>query len=849
MITEIRKLKIVLNSFLKIFFIFSFINISGVTAQTDVLIGIKEPNTDVYRVLVVKAKSMKNAKTIAERLHKITNKPVYINSVDGDFIIQVGGISDIDEANSIIKLLESKGIKNLSIVEGSEFKKEDKYSKSGERKKIYVKKINSSVKIDGVLDESEWKESMPSEGFIQQEPIDGAPSTEKTVVRVIRDDMNIYFGITCYDSEPDKIIANEMRRDAQLFSNDNVEIFIDTFNDKKNCYYFRTNPTGARYDAMITDEGKNVNYDWNTIWRSSSKISDIGWTAEIAIPIYAIRFKENMESWGINFGREIKRKNERTFWSYIPRSLGMSGKFRVSLCGEIVGLKELSKGKDFEIIPYVNGEQTREYTPIKNDSEFDGGIDVLYRITGNLRADLSYNTDFAQVEEDQEIVNVTRENILYPEKRDFFLENAGLFQFGDVVLSERESGGEGSDRITTSSLSQQSGYLLYHSRRIGIKENEEMNEEIPLFGGTKLAGKIGKNSIGLMNMQTKEKQLSNDITEPSTNYSVFRVKHDLLRNSNIGMLFLNKQSSSEKYNRALGIDANFPFTTNFTMGGSFAKSFTPFINQKDYAGTAFMDFKTDVFSWNIKYLNLEDNFNPEMGFVQRDKIRSTNTSATLRKWINKYGIRNIRFYTSFKYITDNENVLETKHLSENFYTTFSTGDFIGFGVNQDSDFLKEVDYIEYVIIPIGGYKYDNYHIFLNTDHGRLLSGGIRYNFGDYYDGIKRTFSPHFHFKPSKHFSMDTFYDYNHVIIKTGYFFSNVISSRITYMYNPDLYIKAYIQWNDLDRRLSSNILLHFIHNSTNNFYIVYNENRDPEAPHIDLRDRRLMFKFVYHLFL
>jgi len=739
----------------------------------------------------------------------------------------------------------------LSVSAFYGYSAQDKIEVSGqeseidERKIIYVKKVNSSIKIDGILDDSEWEESVPSSGFIQQEPRDKSPASEKTVVRVIRDDDNLYFGITCYDNEPDKIVSNEMRRDASLFNNDNIEILLDTFNDKKNCYYFRTNPAGARYDAMISEEGKNVNYDWNTVWRCSAKKNDTGWTAEIAIPFYAIRFKEDLDSWGVNFGREIKRKNERTFWSYIPRGLGMGGKYRVSLCGKMVGLEGLSKGKNVEIIPYANGGKTTEYAPNKSFSNFDGGIDILYRITGNLRADFSYNTDFAQVEADQEVVNVSRFNLFFPEKRDFFLENAGLFQFGDVVLSERASGGGESRRVSSSSSEHQSGYLLYYSRSIGLKEEEE----IPLYGGTKVAGKIGKNSIGFMSMQTKNKQLSEGKTEPSTNYTSLRIKHDVLRNSSIGMIFLNKQSSYEKYNRAFGIDGNFPLTTSFTMGGSIAKTFTPNVNGKDYAGTFFMDLRTDVFSWNVKYLNLSDNFNPEMGFVRRDSIRSTYTTATLNKWINKYGLRNFRFYTSFNYVTDDENILETKRLSGNLYAYFSSGDYLGFGVYRNYEFLDENDDIRDILIPLGDYKYDTFNFFYNSDHSRVLSGGIRYNFGDYYGGKKRSFSPHYHFRPTPHFNMDVNYDYNHVELPNGYFYSNVLSSRITYMVNPDMYIKTYIQWNDLDNQLSTNILFHYIYNAANNFYIVYNENRNPDTPRIDLKDRVLMVKFVYHLFI
>lgn len=853
MTLRFENVKMVLFMIFRILIILIFTAFLSFANQNEktIIIGKEIPDLDVYRIDIVKAKSLENAKIIGHKLNKLTNKPIYINYSEEKFLVQVGGFISLEEANKIISILQKKGIKNLSVNEKKEYKQKVIMGElGGEKKIIYVKKVNSSIKIDGVLNEPEWKSAIPVGDFIQQEPFDGNPATEKTEAKIIRNGENIYFGIICYDSEPDKIVSNEMRRDAQLFNNDNIEIFIDSFNDKKNCYYFRTNPSSARYDAMITDEGKNINYDWNTIWNCSSRKTDKGWVTEIAIPFHAIRFKEGLDRWGVNFGREIRRKNERTFWSYIPRGLGTFGKYRVSLCGDMIGLKDLTKGENLEIIPYANANRNTYYSPNQISSNLNGGIDVLYRITGNLRADFSYNTDFAQVEADQEIVNVSRFNVFFPEKRDFFLENAGLFQFGDVIFSENPTGRAGS-RITSSGSSEEIGYQLYYSRKIGLKENEEEDEseEIPLYGGTKIAGKIGKSSLGIMSMQTKEKSFENEI-EPTTNYSIMRLKQDLFRNSNIGMMFLNKQNSSEKYNRGFGIDGNFPLTTFFTMGGSVAKTSTPHLKGEDYAGTLFMDLNTDAFSWNLKYLNLGDNFNPEMGFIKREKIRNTYTTATFRKWINKYGIRNIRFFTSFNYITNNDNVLETRRVSGAVYTNLSSGHIFGYGIYRYSEFLDEIDTInDTLLVPIGNYNYDTHSFFLSTDHGRIFSVGIDYKFGDYYGGVKRTFSPHYHFRPSSHLSIDHFYDYNHVVLPTGYFYSNVLSARITYMFNPDFYVKTYIQWNDFDKRLSTNILFHFIQNSTNNFYIVYNENRNPDVPGLGLRDRVLMAKFVYHLFI
>lgn len=747
------------------------------------------------------------------------------------FFLKVFTLSSIVEAGNSSDTLQVKTVS----------------AEPAQQKVIYVAKVNSTIKIDGIFDEPEWKESIPVSDFIQQEPQDNNPASEKTEVRVMRDDGNLYFAITCFDSEPDKIIGNEMKRDSHLDNNDNFEIFLDTFQDKKNCYSFRINPAGAKVDALITEEGKNINESWNTLWQCRTKKHEYGWTVEISIPLYALRFSGSIDNWGVNFGREIRRKNEKTYWSYIPRALMKSGKYRASLFGKMAGLENLSKGKNLDIVPYLKGATTKEYTLKNKSSNADGGFDLSYRITGNFKTDVSYKTDFAQVEADQEVVNVSRYDILFPEKREFFLDNAGLYQFGDMVLYESLSGGSGQRiQVSNSAISNsQSNYLLFYSRNIGLKGDME----IPLYGGTKISGKTGKNTFGFMSMQTMEKAFSSGVNMPSTNYSALRIKHDLLKNSNIGLIVLNKQSSPDVYNRSVGIDGNFPLTPSFTTGGSFAKTLTPNIKGKDYAGTFFMDLKKDFFSWNLKYLYLDDNFNPEMGYIRRNNIRSTYTTVMLQKWINNYGFRNIVLNTDLNYATDNRNVLNSKHLSERAYLQFSSGDRIIFGIDRDNEVLEENDYIKTVLIASGKYSFNTYQVSFSSDHSRKLAGTVEYKIGDYYGGKSRVLSPHYHFKPSSHFHIDTYYDYNHVVLPYGRFYSNVISNRITYMLNPDFYVKAFTQWNDLDKRLSTNILFHYIYNAANNFYLVYNENRDPDLPGRPLRDRVIMIKFSYHFFV
>lgn len=527
------------------------------------------------------------------------------------FLFVSGGFPDDAKCSKPAESSSRAGGENSSTINGNDIN-------------IYVKEINQPVKIDGILDDPAWENAVPyNEYFFQHEPLDRVPSSEKTKLMVLQDKDNIYFGAQCYDSEPEKIWASVKRRDGSFLNGDAFELLIDTFQDKRNQYAFGTNPLDVKVDAIISDEGNHINKNWDCIWYCRTSVNDEGWAIEIKVPFKSIKYKKaETADWGLNITREIKHRGETTYLVPVPRGLGHNGKFKGSLFANIKNVKAPSYKLNLEVQPYAASGRTSIYRPDKFDSEIKGGVDVRYHVTPQLTFDLTYKTDFAQAESEQEIINVTRFNVNLPEKREFFLESAGIFTFG--------SGTSAGGTLVGAGSSGSPDFMLFNSRTIGIREGQR----IPLFGGAKLTGRAGKYSIGIMNIQSERTELENNIVEPSTNYTAVKLKRDIRTNSNIGLMVLNKQSSSDVYSRTVGADAFFAFTPEFIVNGSIAKSFSPEDVSKAWAGDAGLILNKEWLDISLRYTSIDTLFNPEMGFVRRGNIRKTNGSAAFTKWIN-----------------------------------------------------------------------------------------------------------------------------------------------------------------------------------------------------------------------
>src|SRR5438067_4902883 len=354
------------------------------------------------------------------------------------------------------------------------FAKDINYDTARLEKRLRAVKITDKITIDGRLDEPVWADAPQATEFIQKEPDEGESTSERTEIRVLYDSDSIYFGIVANDSEPARVIITELKKDFTVELGDSVQMVLDTFHDERNAYEFIVNAAGAKWDAQIANEGRDVNQSWDGVWYVKTRIGDDGWTAEIAIPFRTLKFaRADPQTWGINFQRTVRRRNEDSLWAPVPRIYTVQ---RVSLAGTLEGLEGIEPGSNIKIKPYVVGSFARNRLLGTRKYDTDGGVDVKYGLTSGLTWDFTYNTDFSQVEADEQQINLTRYSLLFPEKRDFFLENSGIFQFGTPNASFGGTGGTAGastlyQTISPRANSVRNDMILFFSRTIGLSDS------------------------------------------------------------------------------------------------------------------------------------------------------------------------------------------------------------------------------------------------------------------------------------------------------------------------------------------------------------------------------------------
>src|SRR5215510_1032519 len=409
-------------------------------------------------------------------------------------------------------------------------------SSKSETHRIHAVRISDPIKIDGRLDESAWSQAEAATEFRQESPTEGAPASEPTEVRVLYDSKNIYIGIRAFDAEPSKINARDLVRDSTFDTDDRVEIILDTYHDQRNAFRFAVNPLGTQQGALITDEGKDINLSWDGSWISAGRIDAQGFVVEIEIPLTTLRFTEGIDTWGFNVSRVIRRKNEENLWTSWQRSYGLE---RISQAGELTGVGEIKRRRLYEIKPYATGGWRRG-VPLVGKPGFDSGLNgkaglevAKIGITPSLTAEFTANPDFGQAEVDNQVINLTRFSVFFPEKRDFFLENSGIFLFGR----------EGENQA-------------FFTRRIGLTDD---GAPVPIDYGAKLTGRIGPYNVGFLQVQTRKLgETSSGLGIPRDQFTVLRVKRDVLKRSYLGGIFVNRQGATSTdgntYNRVAGVD-------------------------------------------------------------------------------------------------------------------------------------------------------------------------------------------------------------------------------------------------------------------------------------------------------
>ena len=679
-------------------------------------------------------------------------------------------------------------------------------------------RVTSPLRIDGRLDERVYETLIPASDFIQLEPYPDVPATEKTDVWVLFDNENVYVALRCWETQPERLVANDMRRDnaTAYTANDAIGIGFDTFGDRRNGVIFTVNPVEGRNDGQFTDE-QQFNGDWNPVWDTAAELFEGGWAVEVAIPFKSLRYRPGRSQvWGFNAARNNRAKSEWSYLSPLPASrTGPQGLMQASFAATLVGIEAPPGGLNLDIKPYTIGDLTTDVvsTPSRlNDISADAGIDVKYGVTQNLTADFTFNTDFAQVEVDEAQINLTRFSLFFPEKREFFLENRGTFAFGGA-------GGFGGGGDTP---------ILFYSRRIGL----EQARAVPIEAGGRLSGRVGRFSLGLLNIQTDDEPISGS---PGANFSVVRVKTDILRRSSIGAIFTGRSTSQAHTgsNEAYGVDATLAFFDNLSVDGFWARTRTDGFNDDETSYRAQLDYNADRYGVQLEHLLVGDNFNPEVGFVRRDDLRRSFAQFRFSPRPSTFeSVRKFSWLGSMAYIENIEGRVEGREFQGEFAVEFQNTDRFSVGYDATYEFLPRLFRIARgVTLPVGGYDFGTARVGWTFGQQRPVFGNLSVEHGSFYNGRKTAVGfSRGRVEVTRRLSVQPSLSLNWVDLDEGEFQATVIGSRFIYTVTPLMFVGALVQYNSAADTVGLNVRLRWEYVPGSELFVVYNEQRDTLSP-------------------
>lgn len=700
---------------------------------------------------------------------------------------------------------------------------------------LSANQTNVKIDVDGHLTESAWQSLQFSDSFYQREPGDGTTPTERTAVGCLYNRNYLYLGVCCFDCQPEKIVRSELRRDAYMDHEDYFEMVLDTYRDYRNGFYFIFNAYGNKRDARITDEGRTFNANWDGIWECQTRITEKGWFAEVAIPWKTLRFiSADSLYFGVNFGRMIRRKNERIEWVNSPREMGAFALFRLSLAGRVGPFVGVHSGGHIELKPFfTSGMEKDVITANELKAINEVGIDTKVNLSSNLVADITLNTDFAQVEADQEQVNLSRFSLYFPEKREFFLEGAEIFR---TESSMNEVTGQSDDLI------------LFYSRKIGIEESQR----IPLLGGLKLTGRINRTTLGALSMQTRRYQLDETTELPVTRFDVLRVRQELFERSSMGMLITNKVGGHR--NQSVTTDFRLTPSPYLTFSGLLSGTHTSdSSNYRSFAGNLSAGWHSDRYQWRAGFTDIEPNFNAETGFIRRRDIRKTSSSfyftprpeenSRIRKFI-------IGFWGS--YLTNTQNELRERYFGAELGLQLHSSAKVKFQFSREYDYLNsDWELRPNLLIPARIYEGNSLYALFVTDVSKPVSAIARLTVSDYYTGTRYAFGGQIDYKGFSRFKFNSNFELNRILLPKTLFNTLTISNRIVYAFSTRLYAKAYIQHNHdplrfNDRiKLSHHLLIRYIYRPGSNFYLVYNHEQLFGGDAAETRNQTVLAKLIY----
>ena len=697
------------------------------------------------------------------------------------------------------------------------------------RPSLEARRTTSSITLDGLLDDEAWALADSTKGvFYQSVPNQGAPSAERTVVRVLYDDTHFYVGAIMYDSRPEALVSAGLEQDFATQDSDIFGFALDTYLDRQNAFLFAVNPAGALFDAQAFNDQQSVNRAWEGEVEVSTSVNESGWVAEIAVPMTTLRFREadGGQSWGINFSRRIRRISEDSNWAPLTRQFRI---YKMSRAGTLTSLEGLEQGRNLWVKPFVNGVRTDGLRAESPGEKIKGGLDLKWGITPQLTLDVTALTDFSQVEVDEQQINLTRFSLFFPEKRDFFLENDGIFSFQDARVRNFRTG------------SSPRNFKLFHSRRIGLSGSRT---PVPIAGGARLTGRVGSYAIGLLNMQTRD-----DPAHPGENFSVVRLRKNVLGSSDIGVMFVNREgtgaSLGDAYNRTLGADANLRLAGGRMLVNSYlAVTDEPDATGDRTTGAVEIAWRDPVWAASVLLKTVGDDFNPGVGFVRRRGVRQGFVSVGAHPQPSMRYVREFNPYVDVNVFSDLAWALESREIKPGLGVSFPDSGVLTVEYSASYERLAEATPIAGVAVPAGEYGFGAFTASYKSNLGRKLGGTVSVTRGDFFDGDRTSVTGGITLRPSAHFFLDATAQRNHLTLAGRTFDANLFRGRVRYAYDRRTFLSAFVQYNESTDELRTNIRFNLIHAPLSDLFLVYSERRDrnPEPGESALVDRGITLK-------
>ena len=703
-----------------------------------------------------------------------------------------------------------------------------------------VTRVASAITVDGVLDEPAWR-TVPTIGALtQREPRTGEAPSERTDVTLLYDDDNLYVGVMSHDAEPQRVIGTQMARDAPLGADDRISIVLDTYQDQRNAFYFATNPSGALVDGLVFANGQSI-LEWDAVWTVRTRRTSEGWSAEFAIPFKSLSFPAGQTVWGFNIARHIQRKLEEDRWS---GALLQTDFFQISEAGAITNLDGLTQGIGLDVRPFVAGSWRHGATSggsgRASAATGQPGLDMFYNFTPSLKLTATVNTDFGETEADARQINLSRFSLLFPEKRTFFLEDAGVFSFSNTQV--RPGRGIPPTR---------SEVIPFFSRQIGLLSGEE----VPLDLGVKLTGKAGRTDVGVLGVRTGEIASVSDKT-----FLVGRVKRNILQQSYVGAIFTQGDPARSIDSRTFGADvrlatSQFLGRSNLVFNAYGVRSANEGTSGRDGSFGVAIDYPNDLVDLEFAWRDVQQNFRPALGFVSRRNVRLLRAGGLYAPRLKAFNLQQIfvgAYLTQFTRLDNGMTESRTLYLTP-IDLHFLTGDSLHAFFNPQAITYERLftpfEIYPGVVLPAGEYRFTRWRTNFMSAAKRRWQGSLIWILGDYWSGSAHEINAALTYKIPPGFTVSVNSNQTFARLPQGDFDSSIFSAQVNYSVSPFLSFSNLIQYDNLSRNLGWQGRVRWILQPGNDLFFVFGQGwvQDPtdEGYRFRARDTKLSAKFQY----